>query len=144
MNYIQVLSVSEVKTAKNGRLFQTVIFKELAKQINLGGRMVDVKSNNSTRTRNIWGAGVTPDGVEIKAEALFQNLKAGDVVEGGFHTVATTDYLIGDRTVNTYSCVVFSNENVNSYANRQLKQSEATVVNTEAAVFAPTEEAKAF
>jgi hypothetical protein len=148
MNLIQVVAVSEMKTAKNSRQYQVVQFKELDKQTVINGRTVNVKSNSSIRTRNIWGTGVTTDGVEIKADVLFNDLKAGDVVEGSFHTLSTTDYTIGEgesaRTVNTYSCVVFSNENAITYANRQLKQNNATVINAEAVTFAPQELEKAF
>lgn len=148
MNLIQVMAVSEMKTAKNNRQYQVVQFKELDKQTVIGGKTVNVKSNSSIRTRNIWGEGVTPDGVVIKADVLFNDLKAGDVVEGAFHTLSTTDYTIGTgesaRTVNTYSCVVFSNENAITYANRQLKQNDATVINAEAANLVPQEAERAF
>lgn len=148
MNLIQVVSVSEMKTAKNSRQYQVVQFKELNKETIIGGKTVSIKSNSNVRTRNIWGPGVTTDGVEIKQDVLFNDLKAGDVVEGAFHTLSTTDYTIGmgesARTVNTYSCVVFSNENAITYANRQLKQNEATVINTEAVSLVPQEGEKAF
>lgn len=148
MNLIQVVSVSEVKTAKNERPYQVVKFKELDKTVNLNGKQITVKSNNSERTRNVWGEGHTQDGVVIKADPLFNNLKAGDVVEGSFHTFQTTDYQIGEgetaRIVNSYSCVVFSNENPIAYANRQLKSAEASVVNTEVAIMAPAETEKTF
>lgn len=148
MNLIQVVSVSEVKTAKNSRPYKTVSFKEMEKSITVGGKTVSVKTNSPNRTRNIWGEGHTEDGVSLKADALYNDIKVGDYIEGSFHTLATTPYTIGEgesaRQVSSYSCVVFSNEDVTSYANRQLKSNDATVINTEAVSIAPQVEEKAF
>lgn len=144
MNLIQVVSVSEIKTAKNNRPYKVVVFKELDKTIKLNGREVTVKSNNNNRTRNIWGEGHTEDGVLIKADALFSNIAVNDIVEGSFHTFQTTPYAIGDKQVTQYSCVVFSNEDAVTYANRNLKQNDATVLNSEAVSLAPAETERAF
>jgi hypothetical protein len=144
MNLIQVVSVSETKTAKNNRPYKVVVFKELDRTIKLNGRDVTVKSNNNNRTRNIWGEGHTEDGVLIKADALFSNIAVNDIVEGSFHTFQTTPYIIGDREVTQYSCVVFSNEDATTYANRNLKQNNATVANTEAISLAPADAERAF
>lgn len=148
MNLIQVVSVSEIKTAKTGRNFKTVTFKELDKQVVLNGKTINVKSNNPNRTRNIWGEGVTTDGEVIKADPLYDTIQVNDVVEGSFHTVSTTDYTIGSgetaRTVNSYSCVVFSNEDLVKYVNRQLKNVEANVIDTAPVTMVPAVEEKAF
>lgn len=143
-NLIQVVSVSEIKTASNGRQYQTVVFKELDKTITLNNRQFTVKSNSNNRTRNIWGVGATADGVEIKAEKLFSNLVVGDIVEGGFHTFETTPYAINDREITSYSCVVFSNEEPVSYANRNLKSNNATVVDKNAVTLVPQETERVF
>lgn len=148
MNLIQVVSVSEVKTAKNGRPYKTVVFKEMEKSTIIGGKNITIKTNSLNRTRNIWGEGHTEDGVLYKADALYNDIKVGDYVEGSFHTLATTPYTIGEgesaRQVSSYSCVVFSNEDVVSYANRQLKSNDATVINTIAVSIIPQVEEKAF
>jgi len=148
MNLIEVVSVSEIKTAKTGRAFKTVTFKELDKQVQLNGKTINVKSNNPNRTRNIWDEGATEDGVAIKADPLYDTIKVGDVIEGAFHTVSTTDYTIGSgeyaRTVNVYSCVVFSNEDATKYINRQLKNVKANVVDTTPASMVPSVTEKAF
>lgn len=137
MNLIEVVAVSEQKNDKNGRPYNTVTFKELPKTVNINGRQVTVKSNNPTRVRNVWGPGANSDGVEIKGDALYGNLAVGDIVEGSFHTFATTDYEINDRVVNQFSCVVFNNEDAVSFANRQLQSKNASVINTEAAHIVP-------
>jgi hypothetical protein len=144
MNLIQVVSVSEVKTAKNGAIYKEVAFKELNKSMKIGGKDVEILSNNNIRKRNIWGEGHTEDGVLIKADALFATIAPGALVEGSFHTFATTPYTISDREVTQYSCVVFSNENAVSYANRNLRKKNANVVNTEAVSLAPAETERAF
>jgi hypothetical protein len=148
MNLIQVVSVSEVKTAKNNRPYKVVSFKEMEKTIVLNGRNVNVKTNSPNRTRLLWGEGVTEDSILIKADALYNDIKVGDVVEGSFHTLPTTEYTIGigesARVVSSYSCVVFGNEDVVSYANRQLKSNDANVINTEAVHLIPQEAPKAF
>jgi hypothetical protein len=105
---------------------------------------VEILSNNNNRTRNVWGEGHTEDGVLIKADALFSTITPGALVEGSFHTFTTTPYTINDREVTQYSCVVFSNEDAVSYANRNLKSNNATVINTEAVSMAPAETEKTF
>lgn len=148
MNLIEVVSVSEVKTAKNSRQFKSVVFKELDKTVKYNGRDIQVKSNNPNRTRNVWGEGATEDGVLIKADPLFASIKAGDIIEGTFVTVNTSEYTIGSgenaRTVSSYSTVIFGNEDAVKYINRQLKANDAHVVDTEAVSMAPAETQKAF
>lgn len=128
-NLMKVVSVSETKTASNGRSYKTVQFVSLPKMITVGGRTVEVKSNQKAATRNLW-ADFKDEVTNVvqKGDSLFNDIAVGDIVEGKIVTVSTTDYAIGERTVNSWTGVIFSNEDQTKYINSQLKANNASVV----------------
>lgn len=129
MNNQNVLTVNKITnnvSEKTGANFKTVEFTGMSF---LGGR--PVKSNLSG-TRNIWDARTITlsDGTkqDVKADPLFHDLKVGDLVAGKILRVDTTDYQIGDRTVNSWKGIVFEGEDGIKYANSQLKANNAKVL----------------
>lgn len=127
-NLLKVTQVSEVKTASNGREYKTVRFVSLPKMIMMGGRQVEIKSNQKEASRNLWADLENPDGTVNKGDSLYRDIAVNDIVEGNIVSVNTSDYTIGERTVNSWTGVVFSNEDTIKYANSQLKSNNAQVV----------------
>ena len=127
-NLVRVTQVSEVKTATNDRNYKTVRFVSLPKMITIGGKQVEVKSNQKEASRNIWADLENPDGTINKGDSLYNNIAVGDIVEGNIVSVNTSPYTIGERTVSSWTGVVFSNEDTIKYANSQLKSNNAEVV----------------
>jgi hypothetical protein len=128
MELIRVTHVSEVKTASNERNYKTVRFVSLPKTITVGGKTVEVKSNQKEASRNIWADMENPDGTINKGDSLYRDIAVGDVIEGKITSVNTSDYTIGERTVNSWTGVIFSNEDEVKYINSQLKSNNANVV----------------
>ena len=122
--YQTFLKVREIfnSEATNGRKYQKVTF-ELIKFFN----NMQIKTQQ-VRTRNLWDTGHTASGTEVKADAHYNNLYFGDMVDGDIVTLNTTPYKIGDRLVNQWSGVVFAGENPIVVANNQLKNNNAVVV----------------
>lgn len=141
-NVLTVNNIVENVSEKTGAKFKTV---EFTAATFMGGKAV--KSNLSS-TRNIWDAReiTLGDGSiqKLKADPLFNDLKKGDLVAGRIIRFDTTEYAIGDRTVNSWKGVVFDGEDAVKYANSQLKSKEATVVIDDIVVTNDMEAANAF
>jgi len=125
-NVLTVNRITNNVSEKTGANFKTVEFTGMSF---LGGK--PVKSNLSG-TRNIWDKRTITlqDGTtqELKADPLFNDLKVGDLVAGKIVRVDTSDYQIGDRTVNSWKGIVFEGEDAIKYANSQLKSNNAKVL----------------
>lgn len=122
MSEIQVLlTVQSIENneASNGRKFQTVVFSE-----NKFLGTMQIKTRN-IRTRNLWD--VSTDG-KVRADGYYNNLRIGDIVEGQVIRFNTTPYKVGERMVTEWTGIVFSDENPVKYANSQLKNNEACVL----------------
>jgi len=65
---------------------------------------------------------------QAKQAILALGLKEGDLVAGKIIRVDTSDYTIGDRTVNSWKGIVFEGEDAIKYANSQLKSNNAKVL----------------
>jgi len=120
-SFLEVTAV-ETDKAKDGRQFQKITFRLIKF---LGDRPV---KTTQTRSRNLWEANRLPDGRVIKADALFGECTPGVLVDGSIETYNTTQYKIGENTVNTWTGVVFRGENGITVANNQLKNQGACVV----------------
>ncbi len=118
-----VVDAIENLLADNGRKFQKITFSE---QKMLPGNRI-MKTRN-TRTRNVWD--VSTDG-KVKADSYYNALRVGDIVEGSVVRFDTTPYTVGERTVETWSGVIFSDENPVTYANSQLKTNNASVIDAD-------------
>lgn len=125
-NFLKVVSVSDIKENANKLKYVTVQFRPLTMLPN----GMEVFSNQREKTRTLFGTNG-----EIKADPLFEEvvsgkLKIGTPVEGAIFTFQTTPYKPEgfDKHVSTYTCVVFKGENPVTYANRQLKQNYACVI----------------
>lgn len=127
-NLVKVTQVSEVKTASNDRNYKTVRFVSMPKMITIGGKQVEVKSNQKEASRNIWADLENPDGTINKGDSLYNNIAVGDYIEGNIVSVNTSPYTIGERQVTSWTGVVFSNEDTTKYVNSQLKSNNAEVV----------------
>ena len=123
---LKVTNVSEGQSEKHGFKFKTVSFSE--EMILSNG--VRIKSNN-TGIRNLFpDREMEIDGVvtKFKGDALFNDIKQGDLVSGKIVRLNTSSYTIGERTVNSWKGVVFSEEDAVKYANSQLKANNAVVI----------------
>jgi hypothetical protein len=127
-NIVKVTLVSEVKIATNERKYKTVRFVSMPKMITIGNKQVEVKSNQKEASRNIWADLENPDGTINKGDSLYNTIAVNDYVEGTIVSVNTSPYSIGERTVNSWTGVVFSNEDTIKYVNSQLKSNNAEVV----------------
>lgn len=119
--FLKVTAIQNSK-ATNGRAFQKVTFQE----VQYIGNMAVVTAK--VRTRNLWAEGQTADGKPVKADALFNQLQVGQLVAGSIETFNTTTFEIDGRSVNKTTQVVFDGEDAVRYANSQLRQNGAVVV----------------
>lgn len=85
-----------------------------------------VLTNPKEYSRILWGELKEGDKVTFKADSLFNNtgLKVGSPIGIGHVTFQTSDYKIGDRTVNTITVVAFNNEDPLAIANSQLNRKD--------------------
>lgn len=89
----------------------------------------DVTTPIATKaTRRLFGGMINTAGDKMKDAALFGKLNVGDVVAGTIERFDTTEYMIGENTVNHITIFVFEGEDAISVANRQLGQNGACVM----------------
>lgn len=134
MKLLKVQQISDIKTDKRGRKFYTLRFTTTTILHGL-----TIFSNQAPKTRNIWGEFTDESGNVFKPDSLFNdivsgNLVAGALVEGSIHNFQTTPYELDNRTVNSYSTVIFDNENPHNVANRELKDSFASTIDGDVVV----------
>jgi len=125
-NFLKVVSISDLKQNAKGLKYFVIGFRPLTMLPN----GLEVFSNQKEKTRTLFAANG-----EIKADPLYDDIVAGKVkigalVEGSIYTFSTTQYQPEGFTnpVNSYSCVIFKGEDAVKYANRQLKQNYASVM----------------
>lgn len=113
-----VSRLGNIETAKkNGRKFRQIWV--------IDPQSTEVLTNPKEYSRIIWDQLLDKDGkVLFKADTLFHNqdLKEGAPINLGHVTFQTSDYVIGERTVNTITVVAFSNEDPLAIANSQLNR----------------------
>ncbi len=124
---LKVINIQR-KVNKNGVEYAVVRFNQITQ---FGDKTV--LSNRST-TRNLQDESILPDGSIIKADPLFTAIKTGEQVVGTFvdgeiKTVNTTEYILNDRSIKSYTGVVFGGENYLTLFNRHLRKMGAIVVN---------------
>lgn len=134
MKLLKVQQISDLKTDKRGRKFYTLKFTTTTILHGL-----TIFSNQSPKTRNIWGEFTDESGNTFKADSLFNdivsgNLVAGALVEGSIYNFQTTPYELDNRTVNSYSTVIFDNENPHNVANRELRDAFASTIDGDVVV----------
>jgi hypothetical protein len=137
MNTIQITSISPIETAKNNRKFIKISGKPITY---IGDRAV--VSNQQPITRLIWDAFENATGNKFKGDSLFQDIltkmvNVGDLVKGTVVTLNTTPFQINSNTVERISVMVFDNEDATIIANRQLKNSKASVVSHDGVITCP-------
>lgn len=115
-NFLEVTAINN-RADKNGRPYQQVTFS----QVNYFGER-KIKTGN-VRTRNLWST--TPG---VKGDNLYGQLVVGDLVAGSIQSFNTTTFVVNEREVNKTTLVVFDFEDGVKYANSQLKQNGACVV----------------
>ena len=125
-NFLKVTSISELKENAKGLKYVSVGFRPLTM---LPTGMV-VFSNQKEKTRTLFGANG-----DIKADPLFEEVvsgavKSGALVEGSIQSFQTTAYQPEgfQQPISSYTCVVFKGEIGVTYANRQLKNNYASVI----------------
>jgi hypothetical protein len=123
---LKVVSIEDAKDSK-GIAYKKVGFEPLVKSDGM-----EVLTNDSTRYRNLWAERELADKSIIKADPLFAKVKIGSLVAGEIRTLATTPYMLEERTVHTYTGVIFSNENAETVANRNLRANNAKVIKIDA------------
>lgn len=123
--FLRVVAIGDLKE-KNGLQYRVVSFRPVT-QLITGDQ---VFSNQQEKSRTLFEAHD-----DFKADPLFTeikngNIKLGSLVEGTITRFETTEYQPEGyaKPITSYTCVVFSNENGTTYANRQLKDNFACVV----------------
>ena len=124
--FLRVTAIGDVKKNSAGLEYRQVWFRPTA-QLITGDQ---VYSNQQEKSRTLFEAHG-----EFKADPLYTdikngNIKVGTLIEGTIARYETTQYQPEgyDKPISSYTCVVFANENGISYANRQLKDNYACVV----------------
>ena len=125
--YLSVVKIGDLKESNSTKGdYRQVWFKP----INYLQNGQKVFSNQAEKSRIIFGPHDDSAG-----DPLFQSIQAGEIkegtlIEGGIYKFDTTEYQPEgyDRPVSSYTCVVFSNEDPIKYANRQLKNNYACVI----------------
>ncbi len=121
--FLKVLEVKSGNGKTSGRAYQDITLKQFSM---LGNQEV---VSRLIRDRRVWDEGHTQDGKVIAADAYFNTLTKGQIVEGRIETFDTTTYVVNERPVNKITCVIFSDEgNGINYVNNQLKLQGACVV----------------
>ncbi len=129
--FLKVVSVGELSKDKRGREYYSVSFRP----VKMVGT-ITVLSNQKPITRVLWGQFTDTEGREFPADGLFSSIKQGELtigglVEGQIVRVETTSYEINGRQANSYTGIVFSNEDMVTYINRQLKANKAVMKDDE-------------
>lgn len=122
---LKITDISDVKVAKNGRKYRTLVF-ESDTRLDDG---TPIFSNMDERSRNIREEFKDSEGREFKADGLYnlyeeKRIKIGSMVDGRIVKVATTGYLIaGDVNEKfTRTEVVFAHEDPTDYILKQLPE----------------------
>lgn len=96
MNKLLLISMSDVKTATDGRQYYQAIFQDQSNPF------------SDARSRMFWsGANAVWTGGN---PATIAPLVGKLVLEGEIMTLDVAPYTIGDKTVSSYTCVVFKGE----------------------------------
>jgi hypothetical protein len=129
---MQVVSI-ETKTSDKGFDYKVVEFRGLKM---LGNK--EIKTNIvGTRVLFPKHTITKKDGteVEVKGDALYNDIFIGDVVDGQVCRFNTTQYQLGENLVNQYKCVVFGDENPLVVAAKALAQNNAAPITEEGEIF---------
>ena len=129
--FLKVVEIGDLKESKTnkGQQYRTLKLRPITVLPN-GSQ---VFNNEPERSRTIFG-----EFEDFKADPLFTRIQAGELkrggdVEGEVRHFQTTEYKPEgfERSITSYTCVVFSNEDPVKYANRQLKNNYACVIDME-------------
>lgn len=128
LEMLKVINVSEIKTDKRGRNYQTVKFQKYS-AVAVGNNSVMVASD-LVGTRNFHAEFTDTNNRVWAADAHFGNITNGMMIAGTIQTVNTTPYLIGENKVTKYKAVLLEKDfaDIISAINQQLKQHNACVV----------------
>lgn len=125
-NFLKVVEISDVQVGKSGNKFLKVWFRPVAMLPN----GTEIFNNQQAKMRNLFAAHD-----DFKADPLYDDIVSGKIakgtlVEGKIVRFDTKEYQPEDfdRTISSYTCVVFANEDGVAYANRQLKNNFTCVV----------------
>lgn len=126
--HLKIITVSELKKDKNGREYAVITVKPCPI---VNGK--EVISSAKQRKRFLWAASSLEDGKIIQASSLWTEfkqglLKPGEVITGSIYRFDTTKYLIDGKEVESFTTVVFEDENPTTVANNQLKKYKACVI----------------
>lgn len=125
-NFLKVSKIGDLKTGKDGLNYVQVWFKPMT--MLSGGQ--EVFSNQKEKSRILFGENGESKGDPLFEEVQTKRLIRGSIVEGQLFQFNTTEYQPEgyEKPVTSYSCVVFKGENAITYANRQLRDSYACVI----------------
>ena len=142
---LKITHISEIIPAKNGRPYCTVRFESSNSQPD----GTPILSAIGEGTRTVFAAFQDKEGNDFKADQLFTLIargqaKVGMLIEGQVVKVRTTPYRIlgSDFDSQSYTCVIFSHEDMIAYINKQLKNNYACVVDEYGVVTAPEQTLK--
>lgn len=124
---LKVVNTTTVKKAKNGREYKILTF---AKQIIVPLGLTSTMINSSiVGKRIVWSEFTDDKGNFFKGDVAF-NANVGDLFVGTIQKVNTTEYMVGENKVTSYTAVLFDTEmfDATSYINSQLKQVKACIV----------------
>ena len=125
--YLSVVKVGDLKESHSTNGQHRQVWFKPVNYLSTGQK---VFSNQAEKSRTVFGPHE-----DSKGDPLFQSIQAGEIkegalIEGGIYKFETTEYQPEgyERPVSSYTCVVFANEDPIKYANKQLKNSYACVV----------------
>lgn len=131
MSLCKVVVLSEIKTSeKNGRQYVNATFSPAirTKTHFIEGQSIVEELPVWETKRAIWGPLEKDGKVIFKADSIFRTIELGKVYDVDNHTFPTTPFAIGDKKVNKFTALCFSNENPVDFINAKLKRSNAWVI----------------
>lgn len=124
--FLKVTAIGDIKKNPEGLEYRQVTFRSIA-QLPSGD---SVFNNQDPKPRTLFEAHGDFKADPVYSDIKNGNIKLGSLVEGTIQRFETSPYQPEgyEKPITSYTCVVFSNENGIHYANRQLKENYACVV----------------
>lgn len=132
MALVKVVSVGDVKKAKNGREYKVATFcpAVTTKTHSLEGQTFVEELITWRSTRVIWGPLVKDGKVTFKADSNFDSIAEGKVYGMDLHTYRTSPYDINGRMQDKITVLCYDVEFPVEVINAKLKSQNAFVVAT--------------
>jgi hypothetical protein len=124
--FLRVTAIGDVKKNGEGLEYRQVWFRPIA-QLVTGDQLF---SNQKAKSRTLFEAHDQFEADPLYSDIKASNIRVGSLVEGTIQRFETTPYQPEgyDAPVTSATYVIFSNENATNYANRQLRDNYACVV----------------